>query len=87
MGRQSRFVPENLSQYIARLRDIELIKALRRDGNDQRADIIIKMVRQFVGETIIDEGYRIPGKNHQIYADLIEAVDQLEALLASELHK
>lgn len=74
------FISEDLVLSLHRLEETDIIKALRKDNNDYRADIICQKVRMCVGEYVVDEGYREPGRNHQIFADVITAVGQLEAI-------
>ena len=74
------FISEDLVLYLNRLEETGIIKALRKDNNDHRADIICQRVRMSVGEYVVDEGYREPGRDHQIFADVITAVGQLKAI-------
>jgi hypothetical protein len=77
------FISEDLVLYLHRLEETDIIKALRKDNNDYRADIICQRVRMSVGEYVVDEGYegyREPGRDHQIFADVITAVGQLKAI-------
>ena len=74
------FISEDLVPYLPRLEETDIITALRKDNNNQRADIICQRVRMCVGEYVVDEGYREPGRSHQIFADVITAVWQLKAI-------
>lgn len=85
MERMSRHVPDYLLLHVRRLEETQIIMDLRKSGNDQRADIIFKMVMQYMGDTIVDEGHRVNGRNHQIFADCITAVDQLETIINMEI--
>lgn len=74
------FISEDLAPYLHRLEETDIIKALRKDNNGYRADVIRQRVRMCVGEYVVDEGYREQGRDHQILADVITAVQQLKAI-------
>ena len=81
MEERARFVPESLRFHLDQMEETAIIKALREKNNNDRADTICKMCRDYLGDYVIDEGHRAPGHNHQIFADLITAVEQLEAIV------
>ncbi|MHB9043102.1 hypothetical protein [Acidithiobacillus sp.] len=81
MEEQVRFVPEDLLLHLPRLEETAIIKTLREENNNVRADIICKMCKDHLGDYVIDDGYRSPDRNHQIFADIITAIEQLEAIV------